>query len=381
MMRGREAIGGGCLSRLQREEIAKIVAVVPQDTQVGFGFSVEEFVMMGRIPHLKRFSRETDRDQEAVRWAIESTGMTPFAERLVTSLSGGERQRAAIARALAQEPKVLLLDEPTSHLDIRRQVEILDLVKIMSRERDITVVGVFHDLSLASMYCDEILMMTDGGTRYSGTPEEVFTQENVGSVYGDRVVVTDHPVHSTPLVAPRSRIELNNSNVLGRESGIWDKLCKVGEPGNSLYTRDDPDGKLPNGLTFRGCVPQGIHKPSLDCQRILTLYLVERHPFPGPEGAFREIRLKLNHNPCGSGYGGCGLYRPQERARVHPQNVLTRQGVSRHLRLGHPLLRKRSPLSAYWARTLESSPASCSSLSMTNKADAFHHVAFSTPIL
>jgi ABC-type cobalamin/Fe3+-siderophores transport system ATPase subunit/adenosyl cobinamide kinase/adenosyl cobinamide phosphate guanylyltransferase len=230
---GEILLGGGCLSRLQREEIAKIVAVVPQDTQVGFGFSVEEFVMMGRIPHLKRFSRETDRDQEAVRWAIESTGMTPFAERLVTSLSGGERQRAAIARALAQEPKVLLLDEPTSHLDIRRQVEILDLVKIMSRERDITVVGVFHDLSLASMYCDEILMMTDGGTRYSGTPEEVFTQENVGSVYGDRVVVTDHPVHSTPLVAPRSRIELNNSNVLGRESGIWDKLCKVGELGKS----------------------------------------------------------------------------------------------------------------------------------------------------
>ena len=109
----------------------------------------------------------------------------------------------------------------------------MDLVKIMSRERDITVVGVFHDLSLASMYCDEILMMTDGGTRYSGTPEEVFTQENVGSVYGDRVVVTDHPVHSTPLVAPRSRVELNNNNMLGHESGIRDRLRKVGELGKS----------------------------------------------------------------------------------------------------------------------------------------------------
>ena len=239
---GEILLGGGCLSCLQREEIAKIVAVVPQDTRVGFDFSVEEFVMMGRIPHLKRFSRETRRDREAVRWAIESTGMAPFAQRLVTSLSGGERQRAAIARALAQEPKVLLLDEPTSHLDIRRQVEILDLVKIMSLERDITVVGVFHDLSLASMYCDEILMMTEGEARYSGTPEEVLTQENVGSLYGDKVVVTDHPVHSTPLVAPRSCALLNKDNEPGYVTGIENKPCEAGELGKS--DRPDKSGRL-----------------------------------------------------------------------------------------------------------------------------------------
>ena len=104
---GEILLGGDCLPRLQREEIAKIVAVVPQDTQVGFGFSVEEFVMMGRIPHLKRFSRETDRDQEAVRWAIESTSMTPFAERLVTSpqrrREAARRHRSG-ARSGAQSP-------------------------------------------------------------------------------------------------------------------------------------------------------------------------------------------------------------------------------------------------------------------------------------
>lgn len=201
---GQIKLGKGDLSKLSRAAIAKIVAVVPQDIQVQFDFTVEEFVMLGRLPHRRRSLREARRHREVVDRAMTMTGVEAFAQRPVPSLSGGERQRIAISRALAQEPRVLLLDEPTSHLDIRHQVDVLDLVQSMCANQGITVVGVFHDLNLASMYCDQLMMLADGAARLLGAPREVITQRNVAAIYGDRVVVDKHPIYDVPLVAPRS---------------------------------------------------------------------------------------------------------------------------------------------------------------------------------
>jgi len=201
---GHVKLGVHDMSTLSRSAIARLVAVVPQDIKAGFDFTCEEFVMMGRIPHQRRGMSEPRRDRDAVSKAMAVTHVDAFSERPVDSLSGGERQRAAIARALAQEPKVLLLDEPTSHLDIGYQVDMLDLVATMCADEGITVAGVFHDLNLASMYCHHILMMADGRAELCGTPREVLTQQNVSGIYGNRVVVDEHPVHDVPLVAPRS---------------------------------------------------------------------------------------------------------------------------------------------------------------------------------
>jgi len=208
---GRVRLGDDEVSSLSREAMARIVAVVPQDNQVRFDFTVEEFVMLGRLPHHQRVIRETRHDREVVARAIALTGMEAFACQSIVALSGGERQRAAISRALAQEPKVLLLDEPTSHLDIGHQVDVLDLVHGMCAGQGVTVVGVFHDLNLASMYCDQIIMMADGTARLHGTPRKVLTQRNVEAIYGDRVVVDQHPVCGVPLVVPVSGRAANRS--------------------------------------------------------------------------------------------------------------------------------------------------------------------------
>ncbi len=201
---GHIKLGDHDMSTLSRSAVARLVAVVPQDIKAGFDFTCEEFVMLGRIPHQRRGLSAPRSDRDAVSKAMAVTRVDAFSERLVASLSGGERQRVAIARALAQEPKVLLLDEPTSHLDIGYQVDMLDLVATMCADEGITVAGVFHDLNLASMYCHRILMMADGGAELCGTPREVLTQRNVSGIYGNRVVVDEHPVHDVPLIAPRS---------------------------------------------------------------------------------------------------------------------------------------------------------------------------------
>lgn len=202
---GRVMLGDDDVSSLSRTAVAKTVAVVPQDHQVHFDFTVEEFVMLGRLPHHGRSLRQTRGDREIVARAMALTGVGALSDRSITALSGGERQRAAIARALAQEPKVLLLDEPTSHLDIGHQVDVLDLIHGMCVDQGVTVIGVFHDLNLAAMYCDQIIMMGGGTARWFGSPREVLTQDHVVSVYGDRVVVDEHPVCDAPLVVPVSR--------------------------------------------------------------------------------------------------------------------------------------------------------------------------------
>jgi iron complex transport system ATP-binding protein len=162
---------------------------------------VEDLVLLGRIPHrrgLRLMERRSDMD--IARTAMDVTGTLRLKNRLVDSLSSGERQLAFIARALAQEPELLLLDEPTSHLDISHQARVLDLVRKLNRDKGLTVLVVLHDLNLASQYCDRLFLLSDGVLRKDGTPNEVLTYQTIEEVYDTTVVVMKNPVSSRPCV-------------------------------------------------------------------------------------------------------------------------------------------------------------------------------------
>ncbi|AZK59829.1 Vitamin B12 ABC transporter, ATPase component BtuD [Candidatus Desulforudis audaxviator] len=165
-----------------------------------FSFTVEEVVLMGRYPHLPRFGHEGPIDREITRRAMADVGVEHLASRLVTTISGGERQRVLLARALAQEPECLLLDEPVAHLDLNHQIAIMDLLLKLSHEQRITVVGVFHDLNLTGLYADRVLLLAQGRNMALGTPDEVITPELILQTYRGAVVVVDHPEVGRPQV-------------------------------------------------------------------------------------------------------------------------------------------------------------------------------------
>ncbi len=198
--RGSVLLDDEDLYRLDTREVAKKMAVVPQETAVNFSFTVKDIVLMGRSPHLGRFQSEGERDFEVARRSMELTDTLHLADRLITAVSGGERQRVIIAKALAQEPKIILLDEPTSHLDINHQVEILSLLKRLNRENGLTIIAVFHDLNLAAQYCDSLILMKKGSIYTAGEPAEVLTADNIKEVYGASVLVRKHPVTGRPSI-------------------------------------------------------------------------------------------------------------------------------------------------------------------------------------
>ncbi|MBO8128156.1 MAG: heme ABC transporter ATP-binding protein [Peptococcaceae bacterium] len=185
---------------LGSRDVAKLMAVVPQETVVNFPFTVEEVVVMGRSPHLGRFQSEGKRDFEIAARVMDLTNIRHLAGRPVTAISGGERQRVIIAKALAQEPEVILLDEPTSHLDINQQLEILNLLQRLNRETKLTIISVFHDLNLAAQYCDTLILMQEGRIFALGTPEEVLTVQNIKAVYSTNVLVNKHSITGRPVV-------------------------------------------------------------------------------------------------------------------------------------------------------------------------------------
>lgn len=181
--RGTVHLNGLDIYRTAPKEIARLVATVPQETPITFGFAVRDVVMMGRLPHLKRFAAEGSEDATTVARAMTLAGVSELAERPITELSGGEKQKVIIAQALAQDPRLLLLDEPTSHLDISHQLEVLALFKSLSRS-GLAVLAVFQDLNLAAHYCDRLLVMTGGQVRVDGSPEEVLTPETLQKYFG-----------------------------------------------------------------------------------------------------------------------------------------------------------------------------------------------------
>lgn len=188
---GTVMLDGADLSKMDRVEIAKKIGVVPQRTTV-FPFTVFDVILMGRFPHLDVMGGEKPEDFEVVKRAMTLTNTLHLAERVVDELSGGELQRVIIARALAQEPEVLLLDEPTLHLDVNHQLELLDLVRSITKEKRLMTILVSHDLNLAARYCDKLIMLSDGKVHSVGSVGEVLTPRRLKEVFHVDVEVIYH---------------------------------------------------------------------------------------------------------------------------------------------------------------------------------------------
>jgi len=189
------------LFAIRAKEAARCIAVVPQDMSINFSFTAWEIVLMGRIPHLGRLENYKKKDFEIAEHSLSLTDTLHLKNRDVNTLSAGERQRVIIAKALAQEPTLLLLDEPTSHLDIGHQIDLLELMKRLNIENDLTIAIVFHDLNLASEYCKNILLLNNGLIAKYGSPREVLTQHNIQSIYGhEQILVKENPITHNPFV-------------------------------------------------------------------------------------------------------------------------------------------------------------------------------------
>lgn len=186
---GAILIDGNNINRLKKKELARKIALVPQDTLIDYDFTVEDIVLMGRHPYKGRFQKEDEKDYKIVNEVLKMTNTFHLKDRIITEISGGERQRVIIAKALAQKPSIILLDEPTSHLDINHQIEILSLLKKLNEEMGTTIVIVIHDVNLASRYSDEIIMLNEGKILEIGRPEKVITKKNIEFAYDLKVEI------------------------------------------------------------------------------------------------------------------------------------------------------------------------------------------------
>jgi iron complex transport system ATP-binding protein len=202
---GRVLIEGKPVDSYTPRELSRRIAVVPQESHIDFPFTVTEVVLFGRTPHLGPMAFESERDLAVARQAMERTDVAHLAARRITELSGGERQRVILARALAQEPSILVLDEPSAFLDIRHQVEIYDLLRDLQSE-GLTVVTVLHDLNLAGLYCDRLVLLADGAVACIGGPSDVLTYPTLTKVYGTEVYVVMNDITQRLNVLPLSRV-------------------------------------------------------------------------------------------------------------------------------------------------------------------------------
>jgi iron complex transport system ATP-binding protein len=201
---GEARIGGREVSALPRRELAGLIAVVPQEPTFSFPFTALEIVLMGRHPHLAGLAFESDRDIDLARESLDRCGAGKLADRPIQQLSAGERQRIVFAKALAQQPKALLLDEPASFLDIRHQVELYDIVREQAQANGRTVLTVLHDLNLAAEYCDRIYLLKQGRIVAGGATETVLTYANLTRVFDTEVYVDTNDLTGRLLVLPLS---------------------------------------------------------------------------------------------------------------------------------------------------------------------------------
>ncbi len=201
---GQVVLDGHDIGTLHTKDVARRLGLLPQTSTAPEGITVADLVARGRFPHQKVLRQWSPADDTAVAEAMGCTGVSDLSARLVDELSGGQRQRVWVAMVLAQQTPLLLLDEPTTYLDITHQVELLDLFAMLNREQNRTVVAVLHDLNHACRYADRIIAMKDGRIVAQGTPGEVITEDLVASVYGLACQIIEDPQTGTPLVVPRA---------------------------------------------------------------------------------------------------------------------------------------------------------------------------------
>jgi iron complex transport system ATP-binding protein len=199
---GTVTLDGKAIAEMPGRAIAQTLALLPQSPVSPDGLTVRQLCRFGRHPHKGMLSRTTRHDEQIVEASLAATGLTDLAERPLDRLSGGQRQRAWIAMALAQETPILLLDEPTTYLDIAHQLEVLELLKELNGKSGRTVVMVVHDLNHAARYADHIIAVADGGIHASGSPVDILKPELIRAVFGIDAVVISHPVDGTPLCLP-----------------------------------------------------------------------------------------------------------------------------------------------------------------------------------
>ncbi|MEW5706845.1 MAG: ABC transporter ATP-binding protein [Actinomycetota bacterium] len=192
-------VDGSDIAPLSRRSLARKVAVVPQESLTAFSFTALQVVMMGRTPHLSRWQTEGALDYDIAKDAMQMANCWHLRDRPINELSGGEKQRVIIAQALAQEPKLILLDEPTLHLDIGQQLEIMELLKQLSAD-GLSILAVLHDLNIAAYYADHLMLVKEGRIEAVGSPQEIVTENNIRRVFGITVEVKKHSLTGKPYI-------------------------------------------------------------------------------------------------------------------------------------------------------------------------------------
>ena len=226
------------LNEYSSKELAKKMAVVPQNTNVDFNFTVYDIIMMGRNPYQGKWGKINEKDSEIVNEVMEVTDTKYLEDKKINQLSGGERQRVIIARSLAQKPDLLLLDEPTSSLDINYQGEIFDLISELNEKLSLTIIVVSHDLNLASQYCDDLILLSKGKIYAVGSPEEVLTEKNIREVYNTEVIIKRNNITDRPYVTLIPR----NYKVKDTHKGERIHIVAGGGSGSELFKRLNKEG-------------------------------------------------------------------------------------------------------------------------------------------
>jgi len=212
---GKISIAGADLTRLSPAQRARRLAVVPQANSLPASFTVYHTVLLGRTPYLGWLGQASKHDHAHVRLALKRTQTMSLADRRVSELSGGEQQRVLLARALAQDTKVLLLDEPTTHLDLQHQSGLLNLLRQLVAQENLAVIMVLHDLNLASLYADRIAMLVSGRLKAIGLPKQVLTENNLAATYQVPIQVIPHPEYGNPLILPNGKENTSIENNYG----------------------------------------------------------------------------------------------------------------------------------------------------------------------
>lgn len=260
------------LNDYSASELAKKMAVVPQNTDISFNFTVYDIIMMGRHPYQKRWSYLCDQDKKIVKEVMNLTDTLKLKDKLINELSGGEKQRVIIARALAQKPDILLLDEPTSSLDINYQGEIYDLLSYLNQELNLTIITVSHDLNLTAQYCEELILLKDGKIFAAGSAESVLTEKNIKEVYNAEVLIKKNPLSEKPFVTLIPEANLAQKSFKEKKDFKIHVIAGGGTAKDFLYQLDNLGYQLSIGVL-------NIGDADWQAAKELGIKIVEAPPF------------------------------------------------------------------------------------------------------